>query len=196
MWKTIDRIRRKPKAVRNRYAFLISATITSLIALVWLASMWAKFNNQTAPTAENSGPSPFSELKDKFGDVKDLFDESFSSASDDGSVATGSDTLSQIIEEMAADDYDSQGSIAEVGVIGAESPPEVSGATTSTADGSDTLPNNGSASIPGTLDTEQDPAPEPVAETPASVPVKIVQPVIIVTPSDAKVETGTNETEN
>ena len=117
---------------------------------------------------------------------------------DSGSVATGSDTLSQIIEEMAADDYDSQGSIAEVGVIGLEPSPEVVGAmATATAESSDTLPNNGSAStIPDTLDINQDPAPEPVAETPASVPVKIVQPVIIVTPSDAKVETGTNETEN
>ena len=132
MWKTINRIRRKPKAVRNRYAFLMSATITSFIALVWLASMWAKFNNQTVAVDGNSGIGPFSELKDKFGGIKDLIGESFNVENDDG-TATGSDTLSKIIEEIVADDYGPQGEASEVSIIGLELQPEVAGGTTPTS---------------------------------------------------------------
>ena len=208
MWKTIDRIRRKPKTVRNRYAFLISATITSLIALVWLVSMWAKFNNQTAPATENSTTSPFSELKDKFGDFRGLIGESLNSADDggDNGFATGSDTLSEIIEEIVSD-YNLQGSTSEVGVIGSEPQSEVTGDVMPLPDTGLSVGVVGASPSPGVVDSSDvllPPLPnpntqtdksdldtEPKVEIPPETPTKIVRPVIV-TPSNTEDETGTS----
>jgi len=42
--RTIENIRRKPKAVRQRYAFVTAATFTLLVAGVWSLSLPARFN--------------------------------------------------------------------------------------------------------------------------------------------------------
>lgn len=49
---TLRSIRQKPKAVREQYAFWIACTLTSMIALVWVASHTGGVGVITGPVAE------------------------------------------------------------------------------------------------------------------------------------------------
>ena len=94
MWKTIDYIRRKPKATHNRYAFLGATIITGLIASVWLVSMLTKFDNGSVSVTKDNNTDSFNHgLKDRFGDVGDLISEAYQSfdSADSNSTTSSSD---------------------------------------------------------------------------------------------------------
>jgi len=81
LFETLDRIRRKPKAVRNQYAFGAAVTFTLLIAGVWSLSIPARFasigNVAAIGSASSSVPTtPFAglldQLKHQFESAKDI----------------------------------------------------------------------------------------------------------------------------
>ena len=81
MWKTIDRIRRKPKATHSRYAFGGATIITGLIALIWVASISARFDNTPppSPAAENREAGSLAGLATRFDDAKTLIIQTYQS---------------------------------------------------------------------------------------------------------------------
>lgn len=57
-WAWLDRTRKKPKAVRNQYAFLAATSITACIALIWgvsLPSQWSDLATEDSPEDEAIG---------------------------------------------------------------------------------------------------------------------------------------------
>lgn len=70
MLKLIEKIRQKPKSVKDHYAFYGAVGITGVIAVVWAVSLPAGLNQNPVP--EEGGPRPafstlFGEMKDQFG---------------------------------------------------------------------------------------------------------------------------------
>ncbi len=50
MWAWIDRLRQKPKAVRDQYAFFAAAGIAGVIAMIWVATLPNHFARMVEPT--------------------------------------------------------------------------------------------------------------------------------------------------
>jgi len=75
LFKILDKIRTKPKMVRNQYAFGIASIFTAILVMIWSLSLPAKFSdiNMAIKKEDNNG-IPFSGLlaqfKNKFGDAK------------------------------------------------------------------------------------------------------------------------------
>lgn len=64
----LDELRRKPKDVRNSYAFFGAATITAIIALIWLISVHTRLTNSgEVISVDDKTQGVFSEF---FGQVK------------------------------------------------------------------------------------------------------------------------------
>jgi len=75
LFKILDKIRTKPKTVRNQYAFGIASVFTAILVVIWSLSLPAKFSdvNMAIKKEDNNG-IPFSGLlaqfKNKFNDAK------------------------------------------------------------------------------------------------------------------------------
>ncbi|OGG41630.1 hypothetical protein A2837_00590 [Candidatus Kaiserbacteria bacterium RIFCSPHIGHO2_01_FULL_46_22] len=63
----LEELRKKPKAVRNLYAFWGAVILTGLIALVWTLSLYAKFNKIDTPSFKeaNDTTGAFSQFIEK-----------------------------------------------------------------------------------------------------------------------------------
>jgi hypothetical protein len=55
--KLLRNIRQKPKAVREQYAFWIACSLTSVVALVWVATTWGQFD-AAAGSEETAATKP------------------------------------------------------------------------------------------------------------------------------------------
>ena len=79
LFKILDKLRSKPKAVRDQYSFLIAVTLTFVIGGFWSLSLPERFHlaipgslavsTSSAPTAPFS--NFFSQFKDQFASVKE-----------------------------------------------------------------------------------------------------------------------------
>jgi len=75
LFKILDKIRTKPKTVRNQYTFGIASVFTGILIVIWSLSLPAKFSdvNMITKKTDNNG-IPFSGLlaqfKNKFNDAK------------------------------------------------------------------------------------------------------------------------------
>ncbi|MEM9336554.1 MAG: hypothetical protein AAGA35_01730 [Patescibacteria group bacterium] len=75
MWKTLDRLRQKPKEQKSRIALIGAGSVTALVALVWFVATAASFSNNTATqTAEVIEAAPafsnmWKQAKEEFGDL-------------------------------------------------------------------------------------------------------------------------------
>lgn len=72
--KALRHIRQKPKAVRNQYALVLSATFTAVVFLIWLVSGTSSLNRPDSTIKVVEGNTPFSNLikqaKDQFASSK------------------------------------------------------------------------------------------------------------------------------
>lgn len=92
-WEWLESVRKKPKTVKNQYAFFGAAAVVSLVAMIWLVSLpghFAAINVDNSPEKEAAGAFArfFGEAKANLGNV---FSSTFQSAS---STATTSATSS------------------------------------------------------------------------------------------------------
>jgi hypothetical protein len=76
LFRTLDKIRKKPKPVRDQYAFGIALAFTAILVGVWSLSLPARFTNLAGGKNEaNTSSAPFSNLvkqfKQGFGTAKD-----------------------------------------------------------------------------------------------------------------------------
>lgn len=68
-------IRRKPKHVRQQYAFWSAAAVTAVIALVWTISLPSRFEDASAPAADTAYTGAFARF---IGEAKENFANVFS----------------------------------------------------------------------------------------------------------------------
>ncbi len=54
MLQKIESLRKKPKHIRNRYAFGVAASITLIVALVWGVSLPSRFSEQSSVATKKS----------------------------------------------------------------------------------------------------------------------------------------------
>jgi len=75
-------LQRKPKNVRNRYAFALASTFTGVVALVWFVSTASQISqsNNGEMASNDNGESPFSNLikqsKEQLANLKGSADDS------------------------------------------------------------------------------------------------------------------------
>lgn len=77
MW--LDELRKKPRSVKERYAFLGASTITASIALIWAVSIALTFDGVqpvNVETADTTGTFDafFSEAKDNVANIITVFE--------------------------------------------------------------------------------------------------------------------------
>ena len=74
LFKILDKIRTKPKTVRNQYAFGVASVFTAILVVIWSLSLPAKFSDVNMAIKEDNNGIPFSGLlaqfKNKFNDAK------------------------------------------------------------------------------------------------------------------------------
>lgn len=69
MWKQLQQLRKRPKAVRNRYAFVGAATFTTVVALLWGVTATMRLTSELSqPAAARDGAPFFSNLSNGFKD--------------------------------------------------------------------------------------------------------------------------------
>lgn len=71
----IEALRKEPRSVRNRYAFIIALSSTLVIALIWGISLPSRFGEVTSD-ASSDDDSPTSELANQFYELKGLIGDS------------------------------------------------------------------------------------------------------------------------
>ncbi len=76
MFKTLDRLRKKPDAVRRKYAFGISLGLVAVIGGFWLNAFVSNLSSSSqSATVESSAPSPLNavsqNISEGYQSVKD-----------------------------------------------------------------------------------------------------------------------------
>lgn len=76
LFETLDKIRTKPKSVRDQYAFVAAVVFTVVLTGVWILSLPSRFSVITTEVATvNTKTAPFarliSQVKDQFGAAKE-----------------------------------------------------------------------------------------------------------------------------
>ena len=73
LFRTLDNLRQKPKAVRQRVAFLTAASFTLLVGGIWTLTLPAKFTSSEL-LAQSEGTKPFAGLwtgfRDQFSNLR------------------------------------------------------------------------------------------------------------------------------
>jgi len=87
--ESIERLRRAPKTVRDRYAFLLATSFTVVVALVWMAFLPGRFTPADETLATGAEQAPFSSL---FGGLKDQVAQLGALFKDDDEAAPGAVT--------------------------------------------------------------------------------------------------------
>lgn len=84
-------IHRKPKAVREQYAFWSAAIITACIGLVWIVSLQYRFDDGLSPSnvVEEEQRGAFSQF---LGEARDRAAAAFGAAQTDTATSTGTTT--------------------------------------------------------------------------------------------------------
>jgi len=93
LFETLDKIRSKPKQVRDQYALGIAVACTVILVGVWSLSLPSKFSSLSGTVGNHAtGSAPFSglinQVKDGFGSVKNSVASVINSAT---STITGVD---------------------------------------------------------------------------------------------------------
>jgi len=76
LFKILDKIRTKPRQVRDQYAFGIAFTFTAVLVGIWMLSLPARLDNVSdVVSGEEANTTPFSglitQIKNQFGTAKD-----------------------------------------------------------------------------------------------------------------------------
>ncbi len=73
LFRTLDNLRQKPKAVRQRVAFLTAASFTLILGGIWSLTLPAKFSSSEI-LAQSEGTRPFAGLwtgvRDQFSNLR------------------------------------------------------------------------------------------------------------------------------
>lgn len=81
MRKFIENMREKPRGVKQRFAFLVSISITVIIFVFWLATWDARMeiiaSSKTQNSALESASSGLANVSAVFKNVKNIFSSSF-----------------------------------------------------------------------------------------------------------------------
>lgn len=75
MLKKIESLRKKPKHVRNQYAFWIAFIFTSFVVIVWVVSLPEKFSINSERSDEDS--EELSKFMDMFGNIQNDVSDTF-----------------------------------------------------------------------------------------------------------------------
>lgn len=101
LFKTLDNLRTKPKAVRQRVAFATALSFTLLVGGIWAFTLPARFSADTL--ASNEGTAPFAGMwagfRDQFSSLKQqagVVVSSFSSST--AATTTAAATTSEMID--------------------------------------------------------------------------------------------------
>ncbi len=72
LFRTLDNLREKPKAVRQRIAFLTAISFTLVIGGVWTLTLPARFADETLAQSEGTKPfaGMFSGFRDQFSALR------------------------------------------------------------------------------------------------------------------------------
>ena len=80
MLNTIEKLREKPEPYRMRVAFVVAASISGIIFVVWLSVVGVRFNGGDERISEQEGPSLVAGVKEGFSEVfesgREQFDDS------------------------------------------------------------------------------------------------------------------------
>jgi len=84
MLRKIESLRKQPKEVRNRHAFVIASIITAVIALVWVLHLPSQFADEEKVAREAAKDQPKSSFVqgfvDLYGQAKNSISNTFSSS--------------------------------------------------------------------------------------------------------------------
>jgi hypothetical protein len=108
LFSRLDKLRQKPKIVRQQYAFFGALTLTAVVAGVWTLSLPARFAGVgEVATATDEAAPPFAhifgELKDRFGAAKNQVGSAVETMASSTTevVATTSPELSPVEQAVA-----------------------------------------------------------------------------------------------
>lgn len=69
MFDKIDKLRKKPESYRKKIAFIISASITGIIFLIWLSTLGVRFNDIGGEISTQEEKSMLAEVKEGFAGI-------------------------------------------------------------------------------------------------------------------------------
>lgn len=99
----IEALRKKPKAVRNRYAFSIALSTTLLIAIVWAVGVPARFDRVVMVNEETNNNRE--EVSEQLMQLRELVADSVSDIKTQAELvgtAINSSTTQEFIAEMSS----------------------------------------------------------------------------------------------
>ena len=115
MWETLNALRKKPRAVRNRYAVIGAFSVTAVVAATWLIVLTLNIGatQSTLRTEQSASPifsSFFSSTKKQFGNLKaqlqslgdELEEAATTTASTTASTTAAASSSSLPAEDIAA----------------------------------------------------------------------------------------------
>lgn len=69
MFDKINKLRKKPESYRKKIAFIISASITGIIFLIWLSTLGVRFNDIGGEISTQEEKSMLAEVKEGFAGI-------------------------------------------------------------------------------------------------------------------------------
>ena len=107
-WRWLENVRKKPKAIRQQYAFVMAVTITGTVGLLWSLSLPQRLGTVASSLsgAEQVATTPFSTIRKQFGELREVGSGIFQGVND--STVTNNDesdtptALQAVIERSLA----------------------------------------------------------------------------------------------
>lgn len=100
MLRKIESLRKEPKEVRNRHAFVIASVITGIITIVWAFQLPARFGEEENVRREASEDQPESSFVQGFVDLYKEAKTSITNTLSSSELGTEESTETPAVEEI------------------------------------------------------------------------------------------------